>query len=141
MTIVFCIPIRLGEDLKRDAKRKVELDKRIEEATGDQDNFRSDIDDHNKGFYELKKKKDGLQAERNELCRKEMNLQQSLTALKEELGKADQTLRSMAGKPILNGRDSVKRVLEIFREKGGQVWPLIPIFFFPFSWKKFMDQI
>jgi len=112
---------RLESDLKRDAKRKVELEKKIEEATGDQDNFRSDIDDHNKGFYELKKKKDGLQAERNELCRKEMNLQQSLSALKEELAKADQTLRSMAGKPILNGRDSVKKVLQIFRDKGGQL--------------------
>ena len=106
---------RLGEDLKRDAKRKVELDKKIEEATNEQDHFRcafdnffdhllfdaryfcfsrrSNIDDQNKGFYELKKKKDTLQAERNELCRKEMNLQQSFTALKEELGKADQALR------------------------------------------------
>ena len=81
---------------------------------------RTHIDDHNKGFYELKKKKDLLQTERNDLCRKEMNLQQSLSALKEELAKAEQTLRSMAGKPILNGRDSVKKVLQIFRDKGGQ---------------------
>ena len=66
----------------------------------------------------MKKKKDLLQTERNDLCRKEMNLQQSLSALKEELAKAEQTLRSMAGKPILNGRDSVKKVLQIFREKG-----------------------
>ena len=26
----------------------------------------------------------------------------------------------MAGKPILNGRDSVRKVLEMFRERGGQ---------------------
>jgi len=25
----------------------------------------------------------------------------------------------MAGKPILNGRDSVRKVLQIFRERGG----------------------
>lgn len=111
---------RLTEDLKRDAKRKEELDKKIEEATSEQDNFRTNIDDHNKGFYEQKKRKDLLQSERNELCRKEMNLQQSLSAMKEELSKADQTLRSMAGKPILNGRDSVRKVLQIFRERGGQ---------------------
>ena len=49
-----------------------------------------------------------------------MNLQQSLSALKEEKAKAEQTLRSMAGKPILNGRDSVRKVLQIFRDKGGQ---------------------
>ena len=77
--------------------------------------------DQNKGFYELKKKKDKLQSERNDLCRKEMSLQQSLSSLKEELAKADQTLRSMAGKPILNGRDSVKKVLELFRQRGGQM--------------------
>merc|ERR1719412_1348901 len=111
---------RLGQDLSRESKRKIELEKKIEDATGEQDNFRTHIDDHNKGFYELKKKKDLLQTERNELCRKEMNLQQSLSALKEDLGKADQTLRSMAGKPILNGRDSVRKVLQIFRERGGQ---------------------
>ena len=39
--------------------------------------------------------------------------------MKEELSKADQTLRSMAGKPILNGRDSVRKVLQNFRDKGG----------------------
>lgn len=47
------------------------------------------------------------------------NIFQSLSAMKEELSKADQTLRSMAGKPILNGRDSVRKVLQIFRDKGG----------------------
>jgi hypothetical protein len=41
-----------------------------------------------KGFHELKKKKDKLQSERNDLCRK-MNLQQTLSSLKEELAKAD----------------------------------------------------
>ena len=48
-----------------------------------------------------------------------MSLQQSLSALKEELSKADQSLRSMAGKPILNGRDSVRKVLAAFKERGG----------------------
>lgn len=56
----------------------------------------------------------------SELCRKETNAQQNLTSLKEELVKADQALRSMAGKPILNGRDSVRKVLETFINNGGQ---------------------
>ena len=111
---------RLDSDLKKDTSKKEELESKMEELTGEQDTHRSSIDDQNKGFYELKKKKDKLQSERNDLCRKEMNLQQSLSSLKEELAKADQTLRSMAGKPILNGRDSVKKVLEIFQQRGGQ---------------------
>ena len=56
----------------------------------------------------------------SELWRKENNLQQTLASLKEELSRADQSLRSMAGKPILNGRDSVRKVLDTFRERGGQ---------------------
>ena len=92
----------------------------MEELGGEQDTHKSSIDDQNKGFYELRKKKDKLQSERNDLCRKEMSLQQSLSSLKEELAKADQTLRSMAGKPILYGRDSVRKVLQVFNERGGQ---------------------
>lgn len=45
---------------------------------------------------------------------------QNLSSLKEDLAKADQALRSMAGKPILNGRDSVRKVLDTFEEKGGE---------------------
>lgn len=44
---------------------------------------------------------------------------QTLSSHKEELAKADQALRSMAGRPILNGRDSVRKVLELFLERGG----------------------
>ena len=31
---------RLGQDLSRESKRKIELEKKIEDATGEQDNFR-----------------------------------------------------------------------------------------------------
>ncbi|KAF0312854.1 Structural maintenance of chromosomes protein 3 [Amphibalanus amphitrite] len=111
---------RLSEDLTKDAEKKVQLERRIEEMTGEMDRYRLSIDDHNKGFYDMKKRKDQLQSERNELWRKENNLQQTLASLKEELSRADQSLRSMAGKPILNGRDSVRKVLDTFRERGGQ---------------------
>lgn len=40
--------------------------------------------------------------------------------LLEDKAKKDQLLRSMVGKTILNGRDSVHKVLDIFRERGGQ---------------------
>lgn len=56
----------------------------------------------------------------SELWRKENNVQQNLTSLKEDLAKADQALRSMAGKPILNGRDSVRKVLDAFKARGGR---------------------
>lgn len=54
------------------------------------------------------------------MWRKENHVQQNLSSLKEELAKADQSLRSMAGKPILNGRDSVRKVLDTFTARGGR---------------------
>lgn len=56
----------------------------------------------------------------SELWRKENNVQQNLSSLKEDLAKADQQLRSMVGKPILNGRDSVRKVLDTFKSRGNR---------------------
>ncbi|GJQ71626.1 hypothetical protein Trydic_g11325 [Trypoxylus dichotomus] len=111
---------KLIEDLKRDAAKQVELNKKIEEQTQEMERQRVCIDDHNKQCYELKKSKDQYQTTRNELWRKENNVQQNLSSLKEDLAKADQALRSMAGKPILNGRDSVRKVLDTFISRGGR---------------------
>lgn len=110
---------RLSDEITRDAERLVTLGSKVEELSTDTENYRTSIDEHNKVFYEMKKRKDLLQSERNEHWRKENNLQQNVSSLKDELSRADQSLRSMAGKPILNGRDSVQKVLDTFRNKGG----------------------
>ncbi|XP_042878825.1 structural maintenance of chromosomes protein 3-like isoform X2 [Penaeus japonicus] len=112
---------RLDEEINRDGERNKELEKRLQELSADTEDYRQSIDEHNKVFYEMKKRKDQLQSERNEHWRKENNLQQNVSTLKEELSRADQSLRSMAGKPILNGRDSVQKVLDTFRERGGHL--------------------
>ncbi|ROT77337.1 structural maintenance of chromosome protein 3 [Penaeus vannamei] len=112
---------RLEDEISRDSERRVQLDKKVEELSADTEDYRQSIDEHNKVFYEMKKRKDQLQSERNEHWRKENNLQQNVSTLKEELSSRDQSLRSMAGKPILNGRDSVQKVLDTFRERGGHL--------------------
>ena len=56
----------------------------------------------------------------SDLWRQENALQQNYNMLIEEKSKKDQLLRSMVGKTVLNGRDSVNKVLEIFNERGGQ---------------------
>ena len=108
-------------EIERDREKIEQLDKNLIELSSDTEKYRQNIDEHNKVFYDMKKKKDQLQSERNEHWRKENNLQANVSSLKEELSKADQTLRSMAGKPILNGRDSVQKVLDTFKERGGAV--------------------
>jgi hypothetical protein len=75
---------------------------------------RTNIDDHNKGFYEQKKRKDMLQSERNELCRKEMNLQQSLAAIKEDLSKADQ-VRDLFCQLFSKSNDDFKKFCIFFK--------------------------
>lgn len=110
---------KLNEDLKRDSAKQVELKTRIDKQNNEMERQRVLIDEHIKTVYELKKKKDAFQATRNEQWRKESSLVQNLSTLKEDLGKADQSLRAMVGKPILNGRDSVRKVLETFRARGG----------------------
>ena len=54
------------------------------------ENHRLSIDDHNKVFYEMKKRKDQLQTERSALWRNETLIQQNLASSKEELAKSDQ---------------------------------------------------
>ncbi|XP_015607337.1 structural maintenance of chromosomes protein 3 [Cephus cinctus] len=108
---------KISEDLKKDAEKQIALEKKIEEHTREMERQRASIDDHNKQYYELTKSKDQCQATRKEQYRQESVLQLNLSSLKEDLAKADQSLRSMAGKPILNGRDSVRKVLDTFRER------------------------
>ncbi|CAB0019270.1 unnamed protein product [Nesidiocoris tenuis] len=120
---------RLAEDLKKDGEKQVQLEKKISEQTTELERQRVAIDDYNKQHYEQKKLKDQHQSSRNELWRKENQLQHTLTSLKEELAKADQALRSMAGKPILNGRDSVRKVLETFKQRGGTYKELADCYF------------
>uniref|UniRef100_A0A8W7PXS9 Structural maintenance of chromosomes protein 3 n=1 Tax=Anopheles coluzzii TaxID=1518534 RepID=A0A8W7PXS9_ANOCL len=109
---------KLQDDLKKDIAKQGELEKKIQEHTESFEQLRVQIDEHNKNFYELKKKKDHYQSLRNDIWKKETAVTQTLSGYKEELARADQALRSMAGKPILNGRDSVRKVLESFLQRG-----------------------
>ncbi|XP_043470607.1 structural maintenance of chromosomes protein 3 [Leptopilina heterotoma] len=108
---------KISDDLKKDGEKQIMLEKKIEDYTREMEQQRKSIDDHNKQYYDLTKSKDQCQATRKEQYRQESVQQLNLSGLKEDLAKADQSLRSMAGKPILNGRDSVRKVLDTFRQR------------------------
>lgn len=55
---------KLQDDLKRDADKQAELEKKIEEYMAEAESMRAQIDQFYKESYELKKKKDALQATR-----------------------------------------------------------------------------
>nr|XP_048712231.1 structural maintenance of chromosomes protein 3 isoform X2 [Caretta caretta] len=76
------------------------------------------VEELDRKYYEVKNKKDELQSERNYLWREENAEQQALAAKREDLEKKQQLLRAATGKAILNGIDSINKVLEHFRRKG-----------------------
>ncbi|KAK3095501.1 hypothetical protein FSP39_015420 [Pinctada imbricata] len=109
---------RLREDLTNESKRAEHLGTQIQDISGKIDQNKDIIEQNNKNFNEMKKQKDSLQNERNALWREENNLQQQLQTTREELSKKEQGLRSMIGKATLNGKDSVHKVLQSFRDQG-----------------------
>lgn len=58
--------------------------------TSEMETHRVNIDENNKVFYDMKKRKDLLQSERSGLWRNETLVQQALASSKEELAKSDQ---------------------------------------------------
>ncbi|XP_064600089.1 structural maintenance of chromosomes protein 3-like [Liolophura sinensis] len=109
---------RLKEDLTTDEKKTDDLQAKIAEVTEKIEQNRAIIDANNKTFQDMKQQKDALQNERNTLWRQESVMQQELQAAREELSKKEQGLRSITGKAILNGIDSVQKVLQTFRDTG-----------------------
>lgn len=55
---------KLMDDLKKDAAKQKELERKIEEQAGEAELQRGQIDEHNKQYYELKKNKDHFQTQR-----------------------------------------------------------------------------
>ncbi|CAI9732558.1 maintenance of chromosomes 3-like [Octopus vulgaris] len=109
---------RLEDDLEGDKKKASELDVKVKEITNKIEQNKEIIEQNNKTFFDMKKKKDQSQNERNSLWRQENILQQELQSAREDLNKKEQALRSITGKAILNGMDAVQKVLDAFKTQG-----------------------
>ncbi|XP_076467825.1 structural maintenance of chromosomes protein 3-like [Babylonia areolata] len=101
-----------GEDDNKAAQLKT----KVEELTAKVEKHKEMVSTATKELEELRSQKDSLQNERNTLWRTESTLQQGLNTAREELHKKEQGLRSLTGKALLNGIDSVNKVLQNFRE-------------------------
>ncbi|XP_071792675.1 structural maintenance of chromosomes protein 3-like [Asterias amurensis] len=109
---------RQRDDIASDMKKNEDLEARMAKLNIDIEQMKDSVDLSNRSHYDQKKRKDELQNERNSLWRQENSIQQEIATTKEELHKKEQTLRSMTGKAVLRGIDSIKRVLDLFRSKG-----------------------
>uniref|UniRef100_A0A673HA70 Structural maintenance of chromosomes protein 3 n=1 Tax=Sinocyclocheilus rhinocerous TaxID=307959 RepID=A0A673HA70_9TELE len=103
------------EDTEANKERNLEQYNKLDQ---DLSEVKTRVEELDKKYYEVKNRKDELQSERNYLWREENAEQQALAAKREELEKKQQLLRAATGKAILNGIDSINKVLEHFRRKG-----------------------
>ncbi|VDM02243.1 unnamed protein product [Schistocephalus solidus] len=67
----------------------------------------------------LRREKDEIQTDRQTVYREETKIAQELNNWRDELARTEHSLRSITGKVILNGLDSVRKCIEIFRDKYG----------------------
>ncbi|KAK3611250.1 hypothetical protein CHS0354_003879 [Potamilus streckersoni] len=109
---------RLEEDTGSDESKKQHLENQIKEISAKVEQHKEIIEQNNKTYNEMKVKKDDQQNERSVLWRQENVLQQELQAVREEYHKREQALHSMTGKAILNGINSVQKVIQSFQEQG-----------------------
>ncbi|KAK6174533.1 hypothetical protein SNE40_017790 [Patella caerulea] len=109
---------RLTEDTTSSEQKVEMLNTQIADITDKIEQHKTIIDQNNKNFNEMKTQKDSLQNERSSLWRQENALQQTLQTTREELSKKEQGLRSLTGKSLLNGIDSVNKVLQELKEQG-----------------------
>ncbi|CAH2322529.1 structural maintenance of chromosomes 3 [Pelobates cultripes] len=103
------------EDTEANKEKNLEQYTKLDQ---DLNEVKARVEELDKKYYEVKNKKDELQSERNYLWREENAEQQALAAKREDLEKKQQLLRAATGKAILNGIDSINKVLEHFRRKG-----------------------
>uniref|UniRef100_A0A8C9Z1J8 Structural maintenance of chromosomes protein n=1 Tax=Sander lucioperca TaxID=283035 RepID=A0A8C9Z1J8_SANLU len=103
------------EDTETNKEKNLEQYSKLDQ---DLNEVKTRVEELDKKYYEVKNRKDELQSERNYLWREENAEQQALAAKREELEKKQQLLRAATGKAILNGIDSINKVLEHFRRKG-----------------------
>ncbi|KAK7110449.1 structural maintenance of chromosomes protein 3-like [Littorina saxatilis] len=108
----------LEEGSGQDENKVAQLKATIETTQENLEKHSELIGRANKDFDELRGQKDALQNERNALWRTDATLAHTLASAKEDLQKKEQALRSLTGKALLNGIDSVKKVLQSFREQG-----------------------
>ncbi|CAG5133454.1 unnamed protein product [Candidula unifasciata] len=110
--------IRRLQDVQQQGQgQTTNLQKEIADLEKDLENRKEVIEENNRKFAEMKADKDLQQNKRNTLWRQENTLQQQLTTTTEELNKRMQALRSLTGKGMLNGTDSIQKVLQSFREQ------------------------
>ncbi|KAH9283189.1 Structural maintenance of chromosomes protein 3 [Echinococcus granulosus] len=110
---------KLTEEIKKDDERRAQLEKDLEGAEENLNTVRTELDAVSEDSRRLRREKEETQADRQTVYREETRIAQELNNWRDELARTEHSLRSITGKVILNGLDSVRKVIEIFRDRFG----------------------
>ncbi|VDP97697.1 unnamed protein product [Trichobilharzia regenti] len=103
---------KLNDEIKRDDDRREKLQQDLDVA---EENMTCVSEEQRR----LRREKDEIQTDRQTVYREETRIAHELNNLRDELARTEHNLRSITGKGILNGLDSVRKVVEIFRDRYG----------------------
>lgn len=101
---------RLTEEIKNDDARRATLKKELSTAEDKMNALKSELDSVQEDCRRLRREKEETQADRQTVYREETRIAQELNNYRDELSRTEHNLRSITGKVILNGLDSVRKV-------------------------------
>ncbi|VDD75697.1 unnamed protein product [Mesocestoides corti] len=110
---------KLTEEIKKDDERCAKLQRDLESAEENLNTVRAELEVVFEDSRRLRREKEETHADRQTVYREETRIAQELNNLRDELARTEHSLRSITGKVILNGLDSVRKVIEIFRDRFG----------------------
>lgn len=114
---------RLKQELDEEAKRCDEFRQEMQAITKRSDEQQTAIESAEREYFELARKKDELQTRRNEMWRTETQLTQEAGQLKDELLKCEQNLRSITGRTLLQGIESIRALVKQSEDELNGVQP------------------
>jgi structural maintenance of chromosome 3 (chondroitin sulfate proteoglycan 6) len=106
---------KLEQELNEEHQRCQVFREEMQSIAKRSDEQQTAIDDSERENFEFLRRKDELQAKRNDLWRNETQLTQETAQLRDEQQKCEQNLRSVTGRTLLQGIESIKQLLNQFQ--------------------------
>jgi len=103
---------RYKDEVSETKQRCVQIDAEIAERNENLEGRKGQMEKTHKDSSELKRKRDELLQARKELWRQENKLEVEMTTTRGDLNKAERDLRQSMSKPVADGIDSVKQVVQ-----------------------------
>ncbi|GAA40424.2 structural maintenance of chromosome 3 [Clonorchis sinensis] len=100
---------KLTDEIKKDDDRREKLQKDLEVAEENMACVRKELETVSEEQRRLRREKDEIQTDRQTVYREETRIAHELNNARDELARTEHNLRSITGKAILNGLDSVRK--------------------------------